>query len=264
MYDSVDVATVPDNPQAVAGYVGGHWPTYNALVAKFPHAHHLSIAVFANERARCLDVEPGDAVNGQAPGWFNSLADHSQGKPVLYTSASNVQALINTMSANGIARDRYFIWSAHYSFQEHICSPGGCGYPQADLTQWSDHALGRNLDVSLVSDAVFGAPPKPKPPVDPNHYDWFYTGPFDWGKYHNLNERQIVQQYDGARKHPVKYAVYLKFDLEPKLKALADRVADQAIKENPLPDGSPDWNAYHRGWRFQQLVHRSQGQQLVK
>jgi hypothetical protein len=61
MFDSVDVATVPNNPQAVAGYVGGHWPTYNSLVQKFPKSHHLSIAVNSGEDAECLDIENGDA-----------------------------------------------------------------------------------------------------------------------------------------------------------------------------------------------------------
>src|ERR1035438_1080131 len=51
MYDSVDLNEFPPNPEAVAGYVGGKWPTYAPLVKKFPKAHHLSIAVNAAEDA---------------------------------------------------------------------------------------------------------------------------------------------------------------------------------------------------------------------
>jgi hypothetical protein len=167
MYDSVDLAQFPDNPEAVAGYVGGHWPTYPSLVTEFPHAHHLSIAVNAHQTARCLDIEPGDASPAQAPEWFRTLADHSQGLPVLYGSASVVQQIVDTMAAAGIHRGQYFIWSAHYTHAEHICGPGGCGYPTADATQWTDTALGRNLDQSLCSDAFFGAgPPAPTPPTE--------------------------------------------------------------------------------------------------
>src|ERR1035437_10894647 len=102
MFDSVDVGTVPNNPQAVAGYVGGSWPTYNALVAKFPHAHHLSIAVNASEDAECLDVESGDATAAEAPAWVRRQQKRGVWKPVLYTSLSNVGALLAALSAAGI------------------------------------------------------------------------------------------------------------------------------------------------------------------
>jgi hypothetical protein len=161
MYDSIDLSQFPANPEAVAGYVGGHWPTYNELVAKFPDALHLSIAVQANQTARCLDVEPGDATPAQAPGWFANHADHSHGLPVLYGSASAVNEIVTAMAHAGYARDRFLIWSAHYTFHEHICSPGGCGYPPADATQWTDKAHGKNLDQSLCSDHFFTTAPPP-------------------------------------------------------------------------------------------------------
>ena len=159
MYDSIDLSQFPPNPEAVAGYVGGHWPTYNELVAKFPNALHLSIAVQASQHARCLDVEPGDATPAQAPGWFQGHADHSQGLPVLYGSASAVNEINTAMQRAGISRDRYLIWSAHYTFHAHICSPQTCGYPPADATQWTDKSGGKNLDESLCSDAFFGTKP---------------------------------------------------------------------------------------------------------
>src|ERR1019366_3136675 len=146
------------------GYTGGSWPTYNALVAAFPHAYHLSIAINASSSGRCLDVEPGDASNGEEPGWFNNHPIKTEGKPVLYTSASNVQALIDTMSGAGIPRPAYLVWSAHYGWY-HICGNsgvgGGCSYPLADGTQFNDVALGRNLDESVLNDSFFGPPAPP-------------------------------------------------------------------------------------------------------
>lgn len=163
MYDSITLSEIPADAPAVAGYVGGRWPTFPQLAVRWPRAHRLSIAVNASQRARCLDIEPGDATPGQAPGWFRSLADSSEGKPVLYSSASTVGPVIATMSAAGIARNRYLIWSAHYTYREHICAPSVCGYPAADATQWTDKALGRNLDRSLCSDQFFAAAPAPAP-----------------------------------------------------------------------------------------------------
>ena len=163
LFDSITVSAIPQDAEAVAGYTSGFWPTYNELVAKYPHAHVLSIAVTALHRARCLDVEPGDASPAQAPGWYRNLAERSQGLPVLYCSASTVAQLVSTMSHSGIDRDQYYIWSAHYTFREHICSASVCGYPKADATQWTDKALGRNLDQSLCHDYFFGAKPAPAP-----------------------------------------------------------------------------------------------------
>lgn len=161
MFDSIDLSQFPPNPEAVAGYTGGHWPTYSELVKRYPRAHHLSIAVQANQHGRCLDVEPGDASNSQAGGWLDHYADKSQGPPVLYTSASNVNAMKQTV---GGSHGHYLIWSAHYTFREHICAPDGCGYPTADATQWTDKALGHNLDQSLCRDYFFpGASPAPTP-----------------------------------------------------------------------------------------------------
>lgn len=163
MYDSIDLDQIPADAPAVAGYVGGHWPTYHELAARFPHAHHLSIAVTASQHARCLDVEPGDASPAQAPGWFFNFADRSQGLPVLYGSASAVNQINAAMSSAGVGRDQYLIWSAHYTGREHICHPDTCGFPAADATQWTDKAQGRNLDQSICSDQFFGAAPAPGP-----------------------------------------------------------------------------------------------------
>jgi peptidoglycan hydrolase-like protein with peptidoglycan-binding domain len=174
MYDSIDVRQIPANAAYAAGYTSGHWPTYanGSLKAHLPHARLLSIAVTAAHDAECLDIETGDAVNWQAPGWIRRQHARGVKRPVLYTSASNVGALINVCSMNGLNRWKdYVIWAAHYT-RRHKCSPAACGYPAADGTQWTSRALGRTLDQSLLEDAFFayigdGTPTSPpKPPVN--------------------------------------------------------------------------------------------------
>jgi hypothetical protein len=158
---------------AVAGYLHGNsWPTYAPYAQARPDlvkaGRLVSITLSAAFPARCLDIESGGAVNSQAPAWIRNLADRSQGKPILYTSASNVAALVATMNAAGIARSDYLIWSAHYTLSAHICSPATCGYPQADGTQYTDKIAG-NCDGSIMFDYCFQpiAPPVPKPPKPP-------------------------------------------------------------------------------------------------
>ena len=70
MLDSIHPANMPNGADAYAGYVDGHWPTFQTVKDRFgAHAHVLSIAVFPSDNAQALDVESGDATPGQAPAW---------------------------------------------------------------------------------------------------------------------------------------------------------------------------------------------------
>jgi peptidoglycan hydrolase-like protein with peptidoglycan-binding domain len=166
MYDSIDVSQIPANPQAAAGYVDGAWPTFPELQRLFPSAHLLSIAVFASDDAECLDVETGDASIPQIYGWFTRQQARKVWRPCVYSSADNMDQIIATMTANGFARASYRLWSAHYGAGEHICGPSTCGLVSIDCdgTQWTDTALGRNLDQSVLLDDFFSGSPPPPPP----------------------------------------------------------------------------------------------------
>ena len=153
---------------AVGAYIAGNsWPTYGPYAAARPDlvksGRLVSITLTASARARCLDIESGGATDGQAPGWFRFRADTSNGLPMLYSFASNVQAMINTMASAGISRDKYLIWSAHWTYTPHICAPNVCGYPAADGTQWTNK-VAQNCDGSLMGDHCFPAAPTPTPP----------------------------------------------------------------------------------------------------
>ena len=158
MYDSVDVRQIPSNAQAVAGYVGGRWPTFGTLAAEWPRStHKLSIAVNASENADCLDVEQGDASVDQAAAWVKRQKARGVKRPVVYTSVSQAPLLLRTLARGGVARSDIRLWTAHYTFKAHRCS-ASCGFGfagSADATQYSDHALGRNLDASLCSPSFF-------------------------------------------------------------------------------------------------------------
>lgn len=157
MYDAVNVTAIPTNAQAVAGYVNGRWQTFPQLEQRWPAAHRLSIAVTAEADADCLDIESHDATNAQAAEWFRRQKARGLEKPKFYTSLSNVKKLVGVLTAAGISRNEYGLWSAHYTHKPHLCGPG-CGYGMptiADATQWTDQALGRSLDASLVADGFF-------------------------------------------------------------------------------------------------------------
>lgn len=166
MYDSVDVDQIPRDATAVAGYINGRWPTFRQL-RRFK-ANRLSIAVTADVDAACLDVETGDATPEQAPAWVRRQLARGQYKPVIYASRDNVPAVLAELNHAGINRSQIRLWTAHYGAGAHICGGVSCGARfTADATQWTDKALGRNLDESLLADTFFPPAPKrkiPKPP----------------------------------------------------------------------------------------------------
>jgi peptidoglycan hydrolase-like protein with peptidoglycan-binding domain len=164
MFDSIYVSSIPSTGMdAVAGYVGGHWPTYAALVARFPHLPALSIAVTSEQDAQCLDVETGDATPALVPGWLDRQAQlHPDRTPIIYCSASWIPAV-----RTAAGQRKYLLWSAHYGKGLHICSPSGCGYQQADATQWTDKGPnGETVDQTLMSPAFLAAfTPAPTAPA---------------------------------------------------------------------------------------------------
>lgn len=159
MYDAIHVNVLPAGADAYAGYVDGKWPTFAALKRRFGSsgAHLLSIAVFASGNADCLDVEKGDATVGQAPGWVKRRLAGGARRPCLYSSVSNMDALVTALKRAGISRARVRLWSAHYGLGKHICGPGSCGQTRhpCDGTQWTDSALGRSLDESVLLSSFF-------------------------------------------------------------------------------------------------------------
>jgi hypothetical protein len=158
MYDSVTVSEIPVNAKAVAGYVGGRWPTFHTLVHTHPRAKRLSIAVASTYDAECLDIEQGDAEPADAPIWVHRQHQRGVKRPVVYASASQMDAVLRALAMHGIKRKRVRVWTAHYGSGKHRCGPETCGLltsTKADATQWRNDALGRNLDESVLSRRFF-------------------------------------------------------------------------------------------------------------
>jgi hypothetical protein len=177
MFDDITVGALPYGAKAYAGYVDGIYKNFADVKAKFPQAAIVSIAVFAKDDAEVLDVEQGDATIADVYAWLKRQLARGVWRPVIYTSAGNVDRLMLTMNANGFKRDQYRIWSAHYTNRAHLCGPTTCGEIKtttADWTQFTSRANNSSLDESLLGDEpVFTAPkppqpqpqPQPKPPV---------------------------------------------------------------------------------------------------
>lgn len=267
-YDSI-IENIPHDAQACLGYVGGMWPTAYAFERDFPalarQGRVISCAINAYERARCLDIEHGDAEPYQAPGWYRDYADHAHGPPILYGSASITTDIDATMSRAGHGRSEYLILSAHYGY-DHICGPSTCGYPQADGTQFTDVAHGLNLDESHLGSRFFAPPPRP-----PDPYRFFATEGFpvptgwhDRIRHRNLakvgdylQERPTVIEYDRLMAHPWENRFTLHV-VRQELLFLRKRLWVVA-HDTPDSHGHPSWGFDWRGVRFQELLKRTEG-----
>lgn len=172
MYDSVTVDQIPSDATAVAGYVDGNYRTFPALRRGWRKANKLSITVNSLQNAACLDVETGDAPVSQVIGWVRRQRQQTlNGRPVIYASRDTMPQVLDALRRAGIGRRDVRLWSAHYGIGPHVCSAVSCGAAfTADATQWTDKALGRNLDESLLADDFFPAKParKRKLPAKPH------------------------------------------------------------------------------------------------
>jgi peptidoglycan hydrolase-like protein with peptidoglycan-binding domain len=164
MFDAIDLNQIPGDAAIIGAYVGGRWPTARDVPSRFPRARMLTIAVNAGEDADTLDVEQGDATPADVPAWWDRQRKHGPARPVIYASASVMEAGIVPLIRSGrIPRGSVRLWSAHYTGSPHICGPSSCGLMSiaADGCQWTNRALGRDLDQSLLAADFFGTPPAP-------------------------------------------------------------------------------------------------------
>lgn len=273
-YDSTDITTVPSNAQFLMGYNSGHWPTYGQMVDRFPAlakaGHIKSIAVQADVDGDILDAEPGDASPDQVAGWVQRQFARGAKRPIVYSSISEFPQILADLHTRGIWREQIGIWTADYNGQEHICGPGpgGCvnasrfGFnTTADATQWTDAALGRNLDQSLCKDE-FWTPAKKKP--DP-HYQWYLKVKIGGKEY---DEQALVREYDRLRDRPLSKILPERGELRALralCKMLANRIARVALYDEKTgrKRAHAEWGPYHRGFRYQGLIHRSQGKRVA-
>lgn len=269
-YDDTSIGLIPADAQWIGVYIDGRYVNVDAVRKAFPNAVVFTITALGAPGADFCDCESGDLTPAQAVTWV--LSELKAGRtPGIYASVSTMIVVLGLLARVGVGRGQVILWTAHYTGVPHICSPSSCAYPgfdaTADGTQFTDTADGRSLDESEVTDRFLRikppAPkPKPKPappPADP-HYDRFPTGPFRL-KGSLLNERAVVQSYDRLRaletptSHPNRPELAV---LRAQLGLLAGRVWTVAH----IP-GLGGWASNHRGWRFQQLIHRAHGDRLA-
>lgn len=159
MYDSVDLSQVPNAPHAVAAYINGKDANYEEAKRRFPHARILRISVEGIVPADMYDVEKGDYNPEQVPDLYRCAKEHGIWRPGFYGQLSGVMPAIknNLNKIAGLVREDVRLMVAYYNGTPDLPH----GY---DAHQFTDRALGRNLDESICADTFF-QPIHPTPPA---------------------------------------------------------------------------------------------------
>lgn len=146
MYDAVTPANIPADATLVAAYVDGRYATsYADLVARFPHAQHVSICAFDTGVADVLDCEPGNASPNQAVDWVLTMRELGR-TPTVYCNELDPTwgwpALRSAFDAAHVPQPLY--WTANYSRPPAIM-PGTIGHQYAG-------SVPPGYDVSIMAD----------------------------------------------------------------------------------------------------------------
>lgn len=180
LIDSIEAPETTQHPipdailhaQAIGAYkYGNSWPTYFPYSKARPDldaaGRIVTITLTWDGPARCYDIESGGGKNENI-GRFMEQADRTHGIPWLYTFASNMEAMLSAAEGFGYHRGRdFYAWAAHPNsrYGKHVCSPGVCGYPAVDATQF-DFTVPGNCDASVCGDYMFPSATHPDIPED--------------------------------------------------------------------------------------------------
>jgi hypothetical protein len=172
MQDAVNVAALRPGFGAYVGYTDGDWPTLSEVEARFPGSPILSLTTGLGSGIG-IDVEVGnvgwDDGCAAVPGWVRGKLDEGVSRPVVYIGASDGYFIIDKLAANGISRDQFRLFTAHWTNTAHVCGPSVCGNAQADATQYSGNVggLAYGYDLSLLAPGFFSSVPTPTPTPTP-------------------------------------------------------------------------------------------------
>lgn len=151
MYDSIEASSIPKDATMMAGYINGHWPSYNPMRILHPTARVLSISVDPGQLADALDVENGDATPAQSVTWARAKRNRGD-TPIIYCSASAWPTVIKAHQG----QIQPLWWIAHYDGDPAI-PVGAIGKQYQSTGPW---------DLSAMLDYIPGIDPIPAPPVE--------------------------------------------------------------------------------------------------
>jgi len=248
--DAVTATNLDPNQTHAVYYADGRFANRQAVAAQCPKAKLFGITVsgLTGQGIFACDSETGDMDVPSTVAW---VAEQVSLGVELICVYANLDRWVNGGLLAALAKygSRIKRWVAHYDNVRTI-------EPWADAEQYADPGpIDRNVAL-----ANFFGDVKPVPEL---HYERFDNRPrlvFKKAR----RERGQVELYDRLRaqqtptKHP--HRAQLAF-VRYVLRFYAGRV--WAVAHIKRVNGKPSWDVAYRGWRYQELVDRAQGQRVA-
>lgn len=162
MVDSIDAGALPQGTTMCAGYLNGRWPSYDAMVQRFPDAVHVAIVVSAIDDGDVADVENGDLTPAQLAGWVRQRHAAGVARPCGYCNRSNLGAVDQALADAGIPAGGAVLWVATLDGTV-VSGSSAHGYVIVACQNRSAGMNGGNYDSSVVFDDTWM--PSPAPPA---------------------------------------------------------------------------------------------------
>lgn len=152
-YSSVTTDLIPVSAPVVFAYADGDYAQMEAVKEHCPRARVVSITTVGAVVATMYDFEAGALAYGEAASRVEEAHAHGIARPIIYAALDAMESDILPTLREEFQRDQYRLLPAHFTDTPELPA-------WADGIQWTQTALGRNLNEYLLRDNFFGTPKK--------------------------------------------------------------------------------------------------------
>lgn len=148
-YSSVTTSDIPASAPVVFAYSNPPYAQVEEVKRRCPHARIVTIATHLDVKADMYDFENGAIPVADA---VTVLRDHlasGQSRPIAYAALDDLQTIMTEFTSKVGNHERVRWLPAHFTDSPELPS-------WADGVQWSEKALGRNLNEYLLRSDFFG------------------------------------------------------------------------------------------------------------
>ena len=148
-YSSVTTSDIPASAPVVFAYADGEWSQVEEVKRRCPHAKIVTIHCLTRYGADMYDFEPGCLPVAEAHTILLDVIKGGQKSPIGYASLDNMLTIRSEFEKSGGNVNEVRWLPAHYTPTPEL--------PEwAAGVQWSETALGRNLNEYLIRSDFFG------------------------------------------------------------------------------------------------------------
>lgn len=149
-YSSVDTDLIPRSAPVVFAYATGSYAQIGAVHEHCPRSRVVSICTEGRAVCGMYDFEAGALLYSEVNDIVNFAHNHGIRRPIVYAALDAMQMEVRPRLEGSFSRDSYRLVPAHFTDSPELPA-------WADGVEWTQTALGRNLNEYLLRDDFLGA-----------------------------------------------------------------------------------------------------------